>query len=138
LLSYTSTRSRTLSDSHRRILYDESGISPGVAAERGYYTARSRSDVPEVFENYQRKPGLVIPMFSPNGETVGYQLRPNKPRKGGPKYKTPGGISPVVDIHPRMLEKARHGTGPLLITEGAKTGDAATSWRIPTVVLAGV
>jgi hypothetical protein len=129
---------RTLSDSHCRMLYDESGISANVAAERGYFTARRRSEVPEAFKDYQRRPGLVVPMFSPDGETVGYQLRPNKPRRDGPKYETPGGISPVVDVHPRMLEEVRHGDGPLLITEGAKTGDSATSRGIATVVLAGV
>src|SRR5215204_2947121 len=135
---YPNGQSRTLSGSHKRMLFEESGISPDVARERGYYTARRRSEVPEAFKNYQRKPGLVLPMFSPDGETTGYQLRPDKPRKGGPKYETPGGISPVVDVHPRMLEEVRHGDGPLLITEGAKTGDAATSRGIPTVVLAGV
>ncbi len=127
-----------LSREHRRMLFEESGIDPAVAEERGYYTARRRSEVPEAFKDYQRKPGLVVPMFSPDGETAGYQLRPDRPRKGGPKYETPGGISPVVDVHPRMLEEARSGDGPLLITEGAKTGDAATSQGIPTAVLAGV
>jgi Domain of unknown function (DUF3854) len=136
--SYPNTGSRTLSDAHRRMLYDESGIDPGVAAQRGYYTARLRSEVPETFRHYQRRRGLVVPMFSPDGETVGYQLRPDKPRNGGPKYETPGGISPVVDVHPRMREEARHGDGPLLITEGAKTGDAATSEGMPAVVLPGV
>ncbi len=136
--SYPNAAPRTLSDSHRRMLFEESGIDPGVAEERGYFTARTRSEVPETFKDYQRKPGLVVPMSSPDGETVGYQLRPDKPRKGGPKYISPGGISPVVDVHPRMLEEARHGTGPLLITEGAKTGDAATSRGLCTVVLAGV
>jgi Domain of unknown function (DUF3854) len=136
--SYPKTGCGTLLDAHRRMLYDESGIHPDVAAERGYYTARRRSEVPEAFKNYQRKSGLVVPMFSPDGETTGYQLRPDKPRKNRPKYETPGGISPVVDVHPRMLEEARHGTGPLLITEGAKTGDAATSRGVCTVVLAGV
>src|SRR5215213_2274943 len=136
--SYPNASPVTLSDAHRRMLYDESAIDPGVARERGYYTARRRSEVPETFQDYQRRPGLVVPMFSPDGETVGYQVRPDRPRKGGPKYETPGGISPVVDVHPRMLEEVRHGAGPLLITEGAKTGDAATSRGIPTVVLAGV
>ena len=136
--SYPNNSSKTLSDAHRRMLYDESGIDPGVAAERGYYTARRRSEVPETFKDYQRRRGLVVPMFSPDGETVGYQLRPDRPRKGGLKYETPGGISPVVDVHPRMLEEVRHGDDTLLITEGAKTGDAATSGGIPTVVLAGV
>ena len=136
--SYPNNSSKTLSDAHRRMLYDESGIVPDVAAERGYYTARRRSEIPGAFKSYQRKLGLVVPMFSPDGETVGYQLRPDRPRKGGPKYETPGGISPVVDVHPRMLEEVRDGDGQLLITEGAKTGDAATSRGIPTVVLAGV
>jgi hypothetical protein len=122
LTSYPNSARRTLSASHRRMLFEESGISPDVAEERGYYTARSRSEVPEAFKNYQRKPGLVVPMFSPDGETIGYQLRPDRPRKGGPKYETPGGISPVVDVHPRMLEEVRSGSSPLLITEGANTG----------------
>ena len=135
---YPNGQYHTLSKSHRRMLFEESGIDPSVARERGYYTARKRSEVPEAFKDYQRKPGLVVPMFSPDGETVGYQLRPDRPRKGGPKYETPGGISPVVDVHPRMREEVRSGSGPLLITEGAKTGDATTSRGIPTVVLAGV
>ncbi len=120
------------------MLFEESGIDPAVAAERGYFTARKGSGVPEVFSKYQRRPGLVVPMFSPDGETVGYQLRPDRPRKNGPKYETPGGSSPVVDVHPLMLEEVRSGARSLLITEGAKTGDAATSRGIPTLVLAGV
>jgi hypothetical protein len=136
--SYLNTGPGTLSDPHRRMLYQESGIDPAVAAERGYYTVRRRLEAPEAFKDYQRKRGLVVPMFSPDGETVGYQLRPDRPRKDGPKYESPGGVSPVVDVHPRMLEEVRHGDGPLLITEGAKTGDAATSRGIPTLVLAGV
>ncbi|MCA1716781.1 MAG: DUF3854 domain-containing protein [Actinobacteria bacterium] len=127
-----------LSENHRRMLFDESGIAQEIVAERGYATVRSRTELPPEFKPYQRRSGLLVPMFSPDEETVGYQLRPNRPRKGGPKYETPGGISPVVDVHPRMLEEVRSGNGPLLITEGAKTGDAATSRGICTVVLAGV
>jgi hypothetical protein len=127
-----------LSPKHRAMLYEESGIAPEIAAERGYYNARSRSEVPQTFAGYQRRLGLVVPMFSPDGITRGWQLRPDKPRKNGPKYETPPGVSPVVDVHPRMREEARYGDGPLLITEGAKTGDAATSRGMCTVVLAGV
>jgi DNA-binding Lrp family transcriptional regulator len=127
-----------LSPKHRAMLYEESGIAPEIAAERGYYTTRSRSEVPEAFAGYQRRLGLVVPMFSPDGITRGWQLRPDKPRREGPKYETPGGVSPVVDVHPTMLEEARHGDGPLLITEGVKSGDAVTSRGVCTVVLAGV
>ncbi len=138
MVVYPNAAPRTLSAAHRRMIYEESGVSPDVTAERGYYTARIRSEVPEAFADYQRRLGLVVPMFSPDGATVGYQLRPDKPRKGGPKYETPPGISPVVDVHPRMLDEARSGNNPLLLTEGAKTGDAATSRGVCTVVLAGV
>jgi hypothetical protein len=100
-----------LLENHRHQLEVESGISPEIAAERGYYTARSRSEVPEAFAGYQRRLGLVVQMFSPDGITRGWQLRPDKPRKKGPKYETPSGSSPVVDVHPRMLEEARHGDG---------------------------
>jgi len=119
------------------MLYEESGIDSGVVSERGYYTARTGSEVPQDRGELPKRPGLVVPMYSPDGKTVGHQLRPDRKGKG-PKYVSPGGISPVVDVHPCMHEEARHGTGPLLVTEGAKTGDAATSRGFCTVVLAGV
>ena len=127
-----------LSERHTRMLFEESGLDSDVVSERGYYTARKHSEVPEVFSKGQRRPGLVVPMYSPDGVTRGYQIRPNKPRKGGPKYESPFGGALVVDVHPRMLEEVRSGDGPILITEGGKTGDAATSRGIPTLVLAGV
>jgi hypothetical protein len=134
---YPKRGSRTLSESHRRQLLEESGISPDVARERGYRTVKRRAELKD-FPEWQRRLGLYVPMFSPDGITQGCQIRPDRPRKGGPKYESPAGSSPVVDVHPRMLEEVRHGSGPLLITEGAKTGDASTSRGIPTVVLAGV
>ena len=138
MTSYPNRGADKLSDKHRAMLYDGSGISPDVAAERGYYTARRRSEVPEAFAVYQRRLGLVVPMFSPDGEKSGYQLRPDKPRKGGPKYETPAKSEVLVDVHPRMLEEARSGTGDLWITEGAKKGDALTSRGLAALSLAGV
>ncbi len=137
MTSYPSAGSATLSDSHCRMLFEESGISPDVAAERGYYTAHRCSEVPQDRGELPKRPGLVVPMYSPDGITRSYQLRPDRKGKG-PKYVSPGGVSPVVDVHPSMLDEVRTGIGPLLITEGAKTGDAATSRGIATVVLAGV
>jgi hypothetical protein len=131
-------RAETLSNSHRRMLYEESGISPAVAAERGYFTARTRSEVPAVFKPYQRRSGLVIPLCSPDGVTRSYQLRPDKPRKGGPKYESPGGSEVIVDVHPAMLEEVRTGNGPLFVVEGTKKGDALASRGIPTIALSGV
>lgn len=139
---YPSSDHGTLTEAHRRMLFEESGIDPSVAAERGYYTARGRSEVPEAFKDYQRRRGLVVPMFSPDGETVGYQLRPDQPRKdkkGKPlKYETPGSSEVILDVHPRMLEEVRSGTEDLWITEGIKKADALTSRELPTIGLIGV
>jgi hypothetical protein len=119
------------------MLFEESGIDPDVAEGRGYYTARTGSEVPQDRGELPKRPGLVVPMYSPDGISRSYQLRPDRKGKGS-RYVSPWRISPVVDAHPSMLEEARHGDGPLLITEGAKTGDAATSRGLCTVVLAGV
>ena len=139
---YPNRRPRTLSDSHRRMLYEESGIDPGVAEERGYRTGSGRSGTPEILKGYQRKPGLVVPTFSPDGITRSCQLRPDKPRKdkkGKPlKYETPGGSKVVLDVHPRMREEVRSGTGDLWITEGIKKADSLTSRDLPTIGLIGV
>jgi ribosomal protein S19E (S16A) len=131
-----------LSESHRRMLFEESGIDPGVAEERGYHTARTRSEAPEILKGYQRKPGLVLPTLSPDGITRSCQLRPDKPRKdkkGKPlKYETPGGSGAILDVHPRMREEVRSGTGDLWVTEGIKKADSLTSRDLPTIGLIGV
>ena len=128
----------TLSDSHKRMLFEESAIDPGVAAERGYYTARRRSEVPRAFKDYQRRVGLVVPTGSPDGETVGYQIRPDRPRKDGPKYESPQGSRVILDVHPRALEEVRSGDGDLWIVEGAKKADALVSRGAAAVALTGV
>lgn len=124
------------------MLMHESGLDPGIVAERGYYTARRRSEVPEAFADYQRRLGLVVPMHSPDGKTAGYQLRPDKPRKdkkGKPlKYETPGGSRVIPDVHPRMLEEVRRGDGDLWTTEGIKKADSLASRGLPTIGLIGV
>ncbi len=68
---YPNREPETLSDSHRRMLFEGSGIDPEIARERGYYTARRRHEVPDEFADYQRRLGLVIPTYSPDGETTG-------------------------------------------------------------------
>ena len=119
-----------LSEAHRRMLYDESGISPEVAAERGYYTARWRSEVPEALKDYQRRPGLVIPVLTPSGERR-VRLRPDQSRKGKDgrirKYEQVAGVGCVLDVHPRNLDRLRDPAVPLWVVEGEKKGDALTS-----------
>ena len=123
------------------MLYDESGISPEVAAERGYHTARLRSQVPEALKDYQRRPGLVIPVLTPSGERR-VRLRPDRPRKGkdgrSRKYEQAGGVGCVLDVHPRNLDRLRDPAVPLWVVEGEKKGDALTSRGECAVALPGV
>jgi hypothetical protein len=131
-----------LSEKHLKELYHESGISPEIVAERGYYTASKVEDVPAEFKTYQRRPGLVVPMYSPDGETVKYQVKPSCPRKdksGKPiKYESATGSGFIADVHPRNRKRIKDASVPLVITEGIKTADAMTSRDLCVVALAGV
>ena len=131
-----------LSDAHRRMLVERSAISPEVAAARGYYTASRAADVPSAFSKWQRRRGLVVPTYSPDGTTRGYQLRPDRPipRKNGnaPKYETPHGSQITLDVNPRMMEEVRTGEDVLWITEGCKKVDALASRGLTAVGIVGV
>src|SRR5215203_45044 len=132
----------TLSDSHRRMLFEESGISAGVADARGYRTIRNRSEMPPEFANWQRRRGLLVPTYSPDGKTAGHQLRPDRPirRKNGnaPKYETPAGSRITLDVNPLMLKEVRQGDGDLWATEGCKKVDALASRGEPAIGFIGV
>ena len=142
MTSYPKSPPRTLSKADRRVLAEGSAITPEVIAARGYYTADRRADVPEVFSAWQRRRGLVVPTFSPDGTTRGYQLRPDRPipRKNGnaPKYETPHGSKITLDVNPRMLQEVRTGEDVLWITEGCKKVDALASRGLPAVGIVGV
>jgi len=129
---------RDLSRPHRRMLFEESGIDPQVAAERGYYSARSRTDVPEVFKDYQRRLGLVVPVYGLDGTTYSYHLRPDKPRKPKLKYESPAGSRVILDAHPRCRAEVNTGTGDLFVVEGVKKADCLLSRGAAAVSLTGV
>jgi hypothetical protein len=131
-----------LSKKDKHQLFIESSITPEIAAERGYKTVSSRAEILD-YKKYQRRaPGLYIPTYSPDEETTSSQLRPDNPRKDKKgkllKYETPGGSEVILDVHPRMLEEVRGGTGDLWITEGIKKADSLTSRGLPTIGLIGV
>lgn len=131
-----------LSREHRHMLEHESGIDPGVAAERGYQTIRKRAELLD-FKKYQRRaPALRAPMYSPDGETTAAQIRPDTPRKGKNgkpiKYETAAGSEVILDVHPRMRTEVNSGDGDLWITEGIKKADSLTSRGLPTIGIIGV
>jgi Domain of unknown function (DUF3854) len=132
-----------LSERHRATLETESAISPDIIAGRGYGTIRSRAEVPQVFKKYQRRaPALLVPMYSPDGTSTLYQIRPDNPRRTSKgkytKYETPTGAEIIADIHPSMMEAAKDTSRPLFITEGVKCGDSLSSRGEVTVSIAGV
>jgi hypothetical protein len=131
-----------LSVVHREMLFDESGIALEIVGERGYVTVTRCEDLPLEFKTYQRRKGLLIPVYSPDGITRANQLRPDNPRKDKKrkplKYETPGGSKVILDVHPRMREAVRHGDGDLWITEGIKKADSLASRGLATVGLVGV
>jgi hypothetical protein len=126
-----------LSDRHRRTLEVESAISPDIVAARGYYTAFKRADVPDLFPDYQRRLGLVIPTYSPSG-AMSYQLRPNKPKNSKRKYEQPGGVGCILDVHPYRMAAVADASRRLWISEGVKKGDALASRGECAISLSGV
>src|SRR5215208_8052519 len=110
-----------LSENHRNMLSVESGIDLDVACERGTFTARSGRDVPQTRGQLPKKPGLIFPIHTVDGETF-YRLRPNNPGRY-PKYIQPKGKPNRLDIHPRNLERIKQPGCMRLISEGEKKTD---------------
>jgi hypothetical protein len=126
-----------LSDAHQKMLFEESGIHHSVAEERGYRTVRRRAELEE-FPEWQRRLGLYIPTYSPDGETTGCQIRPDRPRKPELKYESPQGSRVTLDVHPRTRQEVRSGDGDLFVVEGVKKADALLSCGAAAVALTGV
>jgi hypothetical protein len=132
-----------LSEQHLRMLHEGSGIDLEVVEARGYRTVKKKVELEKLgFGRLQRNvPALLIPVFSPAGEVVLHQSRPDEPRiKDGKavKYETPSGSRMTIDVHPSMREKLGDPSVPLWITEGIKKGDSLTSRGLCTVTLLGV
>jgi Domain of unknown function (DUF3854) len=129
---------------HRHALLEESGISPTVVAERGYYTAKTKTEIALLgfSERQQRTPALVVPMYSPVGGLVTHQIRPDAPRENGKgkpiKYETPAGSPIHLDVHPSQTERVHDASIPLWITEGVKKADSLVSRGQCVVALQGV
>lgn len=133
---------RQLSAAHREQLIAGSGLTAKVIEARGYFSA-TNGDLRRLgFKGYQCAPGLVIPQFDPKGLNGGYQLRRDQPRKDRDgrevKYETPAGSRLHLDVNPLMVKALSDPSVDLLITEGAKKGDAAVSHGICAVDVPGV
>jgi len=138
---------RKLLDYRYREVVEQSGIDPGVAAERGYYLEKTKKGLEQIgfTRKQQLTPAMVIPRFAPSGEEIPPQIKPDSPRlaegRTGArevKYDYPPGNPPRLSVHPRAVKLMGDRLYPLWITEGDKKGDALVSRKALAVVLQGV
>lgn len=136
---------RILDPAHRAVLEAESGISPDIIAERGYYSL-TRPQVMLLVQQEVVAPSVLraegwmgIPIWRPDGIKHGEVMR----LFGGDakfKYVWPTGTRLALDVHPLCLDDVTNPEIPVCITEGIKKADAILSAArregIPLVVLA--
>lgn len=132
-----------LSVAHKKMLAEDSDISEEVIDARGYRTVDKKADLRRLgFSDTQcSTPGLLIPIYSPTGEKILYQFRPDEPRiRDGKivKYETPRGSTLTLDVHPFARGKLGDPSTPLFVTKGIKKGDALVSQGLCAAALLGV
>jgi hypothetical protein len=134
-----------LSEAHRKTLAD-SGIDPGIAAERGYFTTTdgtllrslgfARSQIPASGNT------IVVPLWGVRGQRAGIILRPDEPRigkNGKPiKYEFTAGFRMMLDCPQRCRSNLGTPSVPLFVTEGVKKADSAVSRGLCCVAVLGV
>lgn len=128
---------------HLQMLLQGSSLSQEVVRARGYQTVEIKNGLKRLgFADSQcNQPGLLLPVYSPNGEIANYQFRPDQPRikDGKPvKYETPRGSRLVLDVHPFAQKRLGDPSVPLFVTEGIKKGDSLVSRGLCAVSLLGV
>ena len=132
---------------HLEQLTQGSGIAPEVIDERRY-----RSIVPP--EGYSQLkpyhftraqanlPGLLLPLWTTDGQNGLMIYRPDTPRKGKDgkpvKYELPRGAGVRVDCPPRCQPKLEDPSVPLWVTEGQKKADALATHELCAIALLGV
>ncbi len=137
-------RNMKLSQNHRLMLIEGSGIAPEVLEARGYRTVEIKAELERFgFSRAQRSvPALLIPQHGPGGEINGHQIRPDDPRtdKNGRlvKYESPVGTRPVLDVPPSVREKLRDIALPMFLTEGSRKADSLASRGLCGVSVPGV
>jgi hypothetical protein len=128
-----------LSEEHRRMLEEGSGIGAAEIASRGYKSVVATEALAVGFAKEQARNGLLIPFYTPTGE-ISYQLRPEKPRviKGkSVKYETRQGQDIVLDVHPSNYWRLINTGEPIYVIEGIKKADCAATLGRLAVGLSG-
>ncbi len=138
------TTTTTTLHPHHQAMLEASGISPTIAAQRGYRTITDRDELARLgFAPYQCQlvPALLIPGTDPAGRNGRYQIRPDRPRLSNGKalrYESQGGSSLWLDAHPAIQAQLSDVSVPLWVTEGCKKADAAISAGLCCISIQGV
>lgn len=133
-----------LSEAHRHMLEAGSSITPSMIEARGYFTALLPEEIAALGFSPDQciVPALVVPLWGPDNEIVGYQTRPDAPRlndSGKPiKYETPAGWHMRIDISPASRADIDDPMVPLIVTEGCKKSDSAAVRGLCAIALIGV
>ena len=142
----------TLSPEHLKAHIEGSGIARDIATARGYRTLTRPEEVEALgFADFQaatarKAPVLAIPLWTVQGQQVGWQIRPDQPRiatdkktkkKKAAKYETPYQGQVSLDVHPRVQPLLRDPTVPVWVTEGVKKGDALATHGACAIALMG-
>jgi hypothetical protein len=129
---------------HFEVLRLGSGLDVAVIRERGYRSVLGRTELEALrFGKAQRRPpGLLLPVYSPDGAIALHSYRPDVPRvdhRGRElKYELPRGVSARLDVPPRFRKLIGDPTVPLWLTEGQKKADALATHGCCAAALLGV
>ncbi len=121
-----------------------SAIADDVILHRGYRSILAASQLEQygLSKAQRRVPGLLVPMFAPDGSGAGCQYKPDRPRitsKGKPvKYETPTGAAVRIDMPPACRQDAGNPNMALFVTEGVKKCDSLASAGACAVGFMGV
>ena len=129
----------TALDSRHLTELKASAIADDVIKARGYASVINKRGLPVQFRDFQKRPGLLIPVRDALGNVATYQLKPDEPRidsdRGRPiKYETAKDGRIVLDVPASSRPHLRNADVPLWITEGCKKVDSAVSHGIACVI----
>ncbi len=127
LESYQGRGASRLSEDHRRVLVEGSGIAPEVLERYCVRTIERGRDLPRGFSRRQRSraPGMLFEVVRPNGE-IGYSFRPDEPDPDSPgrKYEQPckayGAVGNFLGIYETSPGLLADPSVPLYFVEGHK------------------
>ncbi|MDP9485827.1 MAG: DUF3854 domain-containing protein [Actinomycetota bacterium] len=125
--SYQDRGASRLSENHRRVLVEGSGIAPEVLERYCVRTIGPGRDLPRGFSRRQRRraPGMLFEVVRPNGE-IGYSFRPDEPDPESPgrKYEQPckayGAVGNFLGIYETSPGLLADPSVPLYFVEGHK------------------